>query len=112
MSTADNIVEFKVDIVDKDGVHVYGANNTLKFHVEGPAALVGPDVYISDRDKHEEYEGTMYIDAPVINLIRAVGKTGTVTVTASATASDRPRRPSKWSTMSIPRRCRASPNPV
>lgn len=85
MSTADNIVEFKVDIVDKEGVHVYGANNTLKFHVEGPAALVGPDVYISDRDKHEEYEGTMYIDAPVINLIRAVGKTGTVTVTASAT---------------------------
>lgn len=85
MSTADNIVEFKVDIVDKDGVHVYGANNTLKFHVEGPATLVGPDVYISDRNKHEEYEGTMYIDAPVINLIRAVGKTGTVTVTASAT---------------------------
>ncbi|MEI3554483.1 MAG: hypothetical protein V8Q54_07500 [Alistipes senegalensis] len=85
MSTADNIVEFKVDIVDKEGVHVYGANNTLKFHVEGPATLVGPDVYISDRDKHEEYEGTMYIDAPVINLIRAVGKTGTVTVTASAT---------------------------
>ena len=85
MSTADNLVEFKVDIVDKEGVHVYGANNTLKFHVEGPATLVGPDVYISDRDKHEEYEGTMYIDAPVINLIRAVGKTGTVTVTASAT---------------------------
>ena len=30
MSTADNIVEFKVNIVDKEGVHVYGANNTLK----------------------------------------------------------------------------------
>lgn len=26
MSTSDNIVEFKVDIVDKDCVHVYGAN--------------------------------------------------------------------------------------
>ncbi len=85
MSTPDNIVEFKVDIVDKDSVHVYGANNTLKFHVEGPATLVGPDVYISDRNKHEEYEGTMYIDAPVINLIRATGETGTVTITASAT---------------------------
>ena len=85
MSTADNIVEFKVDIVDREGVHVCGANNTLRFHVEGPATLVGPDVYISDRDRHEEYEGTMYIDAPVINLIRAVGKTGTVTITASAT---------------------------
>ena len=85
MSTADNIMEFKVDIVDKDGVHVYGANNTLRFHVDGPATLVGPEIYISDRDKHEEYEGTMYIDAPVINLIRATGKTGKVTITASAT---------------------------
>lgn len=79
MSTADNIVEFKVDIVDKDGVHVYGANNTLKFHVEGPATLVGPDVYISDRNKHEEYEGTMYIDAPVINPHPRRRQDGTVT---------------------------------
>ena len=85
MSTADNIMEFKVDIVDKDGIHVYGADNTLRFHVDGPATLVGPEIYISDRNKHEEYEGTMYIDAPVINLIRATGKTGKVTITASAT---------------------------
>ncbi|OUQ51283.1 hypothetical protein B5E60_12490 [Alistipes sp. An116] len=57
----------------------------MKSHVEGPATLVGPDVYISDRNKLEEYEGTMYIDAPVINLIRVTGETGTVTITASAT---------------------------
>lgn len=85
MCTPDNIVEVKVDIVDKNGVHVYGANNTIKFEVNGPARLIGPDIYISDRDKHEEYEGTMYIDAPVANLIRATGKTGKVTVTVSAT---------------------------
>ena len=85
MCTPENIIEFKVDIVDKNGVHVYGANNTLKFTVEGPAKLIGPDLYISDRDKHEEYEGTMYIDAPVTNLIRAIGKTGKVTITVSAT---------------------------
>lgn len=85
MATPENLIEFKVDIVDRDGIHVYGANNTLKFEVEGPARLVGPDIYISDRDKSEEYEGTMYIDAPVTNLIRAVGKTGKVKVTVSAT---------------------------
>ena len=84
MSTSDNIIEFKVDIVDKDGVHIYGANNTLKFEVEGPAKLVGPDIYVSNRDNNEEYEGTMYIDAPVTNLIRAIGKTGKVKVTVSA----------------------------
>ena len=84
MSTSDHIIEFKVDIVDKDGVHVYGANNTLKFDVEGPARLVGPEIYVSNRDNTEEYEGTMYIDAPVTNLIRAVGKTGKVKITVSA----------------------------
>lgn len=84
MSTPDHIIEFKVDIVDKDGVHVYGAANMLKFTIEGPARLVGPDIYISDRDKKEEYEGTMYIDTPVTNLIRAVGKTGRVKVTVSS----------------------------
>lgn len=79
-----DVLEVKVDIVDKDGNHVYGANNTLQFSVEGPATLVGPETYISDRSKHEEYEGTMYIDVPVVNLIRATGKTGNVTVKVSA----------------------------
>ena len=84
MCTADNIIEFKVDIVDKAGVHAYGANPTLKFMVEGPAKLIGPDMYISDRDKNGEHEGTMYIDVPVTNLIRGVGKPGKVTITATA----------------------------
>lgn len=81
----DNVIEFKVDIVDSKGIHVIGASNPLKFEVEGPARLVGPAMYISDRDKSEEYEGTMYIDAPVSNLIRAVGKPGKVKVTVSST---------------------------
>lgn len=83
-ASRDNIVEFKVDIVDSDGNHVIGANNTLHFQVEGPASLVGPDVYVSDRDKHEEFEGTMYIDVPVTSLVRAVGKPGEVTFTVSS----------------------------
>ncbi|MGN0189690.1 MAG: glycoside hydrolase family 2 TIM barrel-domain containing protein [Candidatus Cryptobacteroides sp.] len=83
-ASRDNIVEFKVDIVDAEGNHVIGANNTLHFQVEGPATLVGPDVYVSDRDKHEEFEGTMYIDVPVTNLVRATGQTGTVTFSVSS----------------------------
>lgn len=88
-STSDNLIEVKVDIVDKNGVHVYGANNTLKFDVSGPARLVGSDIYVSNRDNNEEYEGTMYIDAPVTNLIRAIGQTGKVKVTVSATGLKR-----------------------
>jgi hypothetical protein len=85
MCTADNIVEFKVDIVDKDGVHVYGANPPLKFHIDGPAKLIGPDMYISDREKNGEFEGTMYIDVPVTNLIRGTGNAGKITVSVSST---------------------------
>ena len=83
-ASKDNIMEVKVDIVDAHGNHVYGANNTLLFQVEGPATLIGPDIYISDRDKHEEFEGTMYIDAPVTNLLRSTGEPGQVTVSVSS----------------------------
>jgi hypothetical protein len=81
----NEIIEIKADIVDSKGVHVIGANNTLKWSVTGPATLIGPDIYSSDRDKNESYEGTMYIDAPVINLIRSTGEAGKVKVTVSST---------------------------
>jgi hypothetical protein len=80
----NEIIEIKADIVDAKGVHIIGANNTLKWTVSGPATLVGPDTYASDRDKNESYEGTMYIDAPVINLIRSTGEAGKVKVTVSS----------------------------
>ena len=79
-----NIVEIKANIVDAAGVHVYGANPTIKWSITGPGRWIGPDVYVSDRDKHEAYEGTMYIDAPVFNLIRSTGETGTIEVTVTA----------------------------
>jgi len=84
MCTPDNVVEFKVDVVDKDGVHVYGANPILKFQVDGPAKLIGPDMYISDRHKRGDYEGTMYIDVPVTNLVRGTGHTGQAKITVHA----------------------------
>jgi hypothetical protein len=84
MCSPDNVIEFWVNIVDSDGVHVYGANPPLRFTVDGPAQLIGSDMYVSDREKNRAGEGTMYIDTPVTNLIRAIGKPGEVTFTVTA----------------------------
>ncbi|TDG00262.1 glycoside hydrolase family 2 protein [Paenibacillus piri] len=78
------IAVITVDIVDQSGIHVYGATNELQFTISGPGKLIGPDTYVSDIDKHEELEGTMYIDAPVGVPIRAAGKPGTIRFTAAS----------------------------
>jgi hypothetical protein len=78
------IALIKCDIVDEKGVHVYGATNPLFFSITGPARLVGPAAYHSDIDKHEEMEGTMYIDAPVHVPIRTIDKAGTITVSVES----------------------------
>ncbi len=69
-----------VDIVDAAGVHVYGADNPLTWSVEGPGKLVGPELYESDRNKHEAMEGVMYIDTPVQNLVRSTSEPGVIRV--------------------------------
>ncbi len=80
----NEVVEIRADIVDAKGVHVIGANPRLKWTVEGPATLVGAENYISDINGIEEYEGTLYIDVPVTNIIRSTGKAGKVTVTVTS----------------------------
>ena len=72
------------DIVDSKGVHVYGANNTIKWTVTGPATLEGPPVYGSDIDRHQEMDGVWYMDAPVSNVIRSTGKPGEIHILVSA----------------------------
>ena len=72
------------DIVDSKGNHVYGATNTVKWNVSGPATLVGPPVYESDINKHHEMEGVWYMDMPVSNVIRSTGKPGKIHITVSA----------------------------
>jgi hypothetical protein len=72
------------DIIDSKGNHVYGANNTVKWTVTGPAILVGPSEYESDIDKHQEMEGVWYMDMPVSNVIRSTGKPGKIHVIVSA----------------------------
>ena len=73
------------DIVDANGVHVYGTTNTVKWSLSGPATLVGPSVYESDINRHEEMDGVMYTDMPVSNVLRANDNPGTIKVTVTAT---------------------------
>jgi beta-galactosidase len=72
------------DIVDSKGNHVYGANNTIKWSVTGPATLAGPTVYESDIDKHHDMQGVWYMDVPVSNVTRSTGKPGKIRITVSA----------------------------
>lgn len=84
MAVKNEIVEIKANIVDANGIPVIGANNPLKWDVSGVATLVGPELYNSDINQTEVYEGTMYIDVPTINLIRSTGKKGKAKVTVSS----------------------------
>jgi beta-galactosidase len=79
-----SVAIIKADIVDPEGNHIYGATNTIKWTVTGPATLVGPDIYESDINKHHQMEGTMYTDMPVANIIRSDGVPGKIKVTVSA----------------------------
>lgn len=73
-----------VDIVDNDGVHVYGATNELHFAVTGPATLVGPSIIRSDTNKCESEQGTMYIDTPISMPIRSTNVSGAITIVVSS----------------------------
>jgi len=72
------------DIVDSNGNHVYGASNSVRWTITGPAILVGPAIYESDIEKHHQMEGVWYMDMPVSNVIRSTGKPGEIHVTVSA----------------------------
>ena len=78
------VVIVTADIVDSEGNHIYGANNTVTWTVSGPATFSGPAVYESDIKKHHAMEGVWYIDMPVSNVIRSTGKPGKIHITVSA----------------------------
>lgn len=78
------VVILTADITDSKGNHVYGATNTIKWNVTGPATLTGPAVYESDINKHHSTEGVWYIDMPVSNVIRSTGIAGKIKVTVTA----------------------------
>jgi hypothetical protein len=84
--TADrsSVAIISADITDSKGNHVYGASNTLKWTVSGPATLVGGPVYETDINKHQDMDGVWYMDAPVSNVIRSTGQPGEIRVTVSS----------------------------
>jgi len=79
-----SVVIITADILDSRGNHVYGANNTIKWTLSGPANLVGPAFYESDINKHHMMDGVWYMDMPVSNVIRSTGKPGKIHVSVSA----------------------------
>ena len=79
-----SVIILTADILDSKGNHVYGANNTIKWTLSGPATLVGPSVYESDINRHHEMEGVWYMDMPVSNVIRSTGKPGKIHISVSA----------------------------
>jgi hypothetical protein len=79
-----SLVLVKADIVDNKGNHVSGVDNTIKWTLTGPATLVGPAVYESDKNKRHEMEGIWYLYMPVSNIIRSTGKPGKIHLTVSA----------------------------
>lgn len=81
-ASRDTVVVVKADIVDEAGHRIYGATESVHWSVTGPATLVGPSRYTSDIHQNMALDGTMYIDMPVSNLVRATGTAGRVTVRA------------------------------
>jgi dienelactone hydrolase len=78
------IAILSADIVDANGVHVYGANPPLTWTVTGPATLAGPAAYQTDTATNGAMEGTMYIDMPVANVLRSTATAGTIHVKIAA----------------------------
>jgi beta-galactosidase len=79
-----SVIIISADIVDSWGNHVYGASNTVKWAVSGPATLVGPAIYESDINKVGHKDGEWYMDMPVSNVIRSTGKPGKIHISVSS----------------------------
>jgi hypothetical protein len=60
------IAIISADIVDANGVHVYGASPPLTWKVEGPATLVGPPVYKTDTNKKPPVDQVAGIIEPAL----------------------------------------------
>ena len=80
----DGVFIVTADIADKAGNHVYGARNTVRWEVEGPATLVGPAEYVSQFGDEAARTGSLYIDMPVSNVVRPTGEPGEIRVRVSA----------------------------
>ena len=79
-----SVVIITADILDSHGNHCYGASNSIKWTLSGPATLVGPSVYESDINRNNMMDGVWYMNMPVSNVIRSTGKPGKINISVSA----------------------------
>ncbi|MBN2863156.1 MAG: beta galactosidase jelly roll domain-containing protein [Bacteroidales bacterium] len=79
-----SVVLITADVVDTQGNHVDGSGNTVRWSVNGPASLVGPDLYEAATVVSEKGETPWYTDMPVSNIIRSTGKPGKIRIFVSA----------------------------
>jgi hypothetical protein len=84
MAALSSVVIVTAIVTDSKGNPVAEAKNSLRWSVSGPATIVGPSLYETDINKHDEIEGAWYMDMPVSNVIRSSGKPGMIRVTVSA----------------------------
>ena len=78
------IAVLSADVVDAQGVHVFGANPPLTWTVTGPATLLSPSHYETDTKKNGAMDGTMYIDLPVASVLRSTATPGEIRVRLTA----------------------------
>jgi hypothetical protein len=79
-----SVVILTADIIDSQGVPVTAASNTIKWNINGPATLVGPELYESATGKHNSTEGGWYSEMPASNVIRSDGKPGKIHISVMA----------------------------
>ncbi len=78
-----DVVLVRIDAVDTEGHHVYGACGDLVIEVSGPGKLLCPSVLRSDLKSKEAREGTFYMDLPITVPIRSTKEPGMIEVSVT-----------------------------
>ena len=71
-----------VEVVDDEGRSVPGADPPIRWTVQGPGKLVGPELFVSDNGKRHEMEGCFYFSLPIRMPVRSTREAGIIEVTA------------------------------
>ncbi len=79
-----SIALVRVDVIDERGTPVIGARPPLNWEVDGPGRLVGPAEMVSDINRREEMDGTMYTVTPIVMPVRSAERPGEITVKVSS----------------------------
>ena len=79
-----DVAIIEVEVADIKGTPNRDARHSVKWEINGPATLVGPNRFQSDQGKIEAVSGYGYLEFPVSNLVRSTGETGDIQIRVSA----------------------------